>query len=210
MLFNVVVCYRLLQQEQERMRTELSHQRSEFDADLTEKESQSETARIKLKWRADKDDPTNGGYTQDTLTNILGCYGRITTLIISHKRTGSALVEFEKSTVSCDILHETGLKENPFSIIWLSEKPVWSSTSKPGFVSCDSSSESCIHSKQSSGKSEVNFISAAKCDSAANCVYRISAENDRNYESLVLMKMRQMEERKRLIEQMMKEDEEEG
>lgn len=51
--------------------------------------------RIKIKWKATKRDPKNGGYTEELLHQFLSKYGDINILIISPKKTGSALVEFK-------------------------------------------------------------------------------------------------------------------
>ncbi|RUS84393.1 hypothetical protein EGW08_007855, partial [Elysia chlorotica] len=97
-------------------------------------------------------------------------------MLVSAKRKGSAIVEFESSGVSSDILEETGHKDNPLSLIWLSGKPTNSKNSSysSGLMNSVPHSNGC--------------------------------EGHKDFESLVLMRMRQAEERKKLIEQMMKED----
>ncbi|RUS84394.1 hypothetical protein EGW08_007856, partial [Elysia chlorotica] len=167
----------LLEQEQERLREELRKQAPEVQQAQAE-EGAGETPRIKLKWKAAKDDPDNGGYSSDYLNRIFSCYGHISTLLVSAKRKGSAIVEFESSGVSSDILEETGHKDNPLSLVWLSGKP--------------------INSKNSSYSSGVM--------NNANLFGSTATSLSSDFESLVLMKMRQAEERKKLIEQMMKED----
>ena len=175
----------------------------------------SEAARIKLKWKAGKDDPDNGGYTSEYLTRIFSCYGRVSTLLISSKRKGSAIVEFEPSGVSSDILGETGHKDNPISMTWLSGKP-----SKQSPVSSDTLGGAGLLSSKANSSFAFGNVHASQSDgvnfngfgpSLANSSGPAPGDgNDsgKDFESLVLMRMRQAEERKKLIEQMKKEDDE--
>lgn len=127
--------------------------------------SDSTKYRVKIKWRAGKDDPNNGGYNQQLLHKFLSKYGDINALIISPKKKGSALVEFNtKRGAEMAIELEKGIALNPLVLDWLN-KPM--------------SNNRCIS----------------------------STIKDTDYESVVLMKLRQAEERKRLIEQMVAEDE---
>ncbi|KAI4470633.1 dnaj subfamily c member 17 [Holotrichia oblita] len=122
--------------------------------------------RIKIKWKTMKNDPSNGGYTQQLLHKFLSKYGDINVLVVSSKKTGSALVEFNsKRGAEMAVQLEKGLATNPLEMEWLN-KPVSSSTPTSSTI------------------------------------------KNTDYESLVLMKMRQAEERKRLIQQMMAEDNE--
>lgn len=137
--------------------------------------------RIKLKWKAAKDDSNNGGYSAELLNRFLSKvinlyhnllilikiifkYGDITVLVLSPKKKGSALVEYSsRRAAEMAVDFEKGLDSNPLQLEWVNGMPsgrgVQSSTIKPS-----------------------------------------------DYESVVLTKMRQAEERKRLIEQMMAED----
>ncbi|KAK5640012.1 hypothetical protein RI129_010823 [Pyrocoelia pectoralis] len=119
--------------------------------------------RIKIKWIAAKDDRTNGGYNQELLSQFLSKYGDITAMVMSPKKRGSALVEFESqraAEMAVDL--EKGLAVNPLELSWINGPP---------------------------------------------CGVRSSTIKESDYESVVLMKLRQAEERKRLIEQMMADDE---
>ncbi|CAG5129286.1 unnamed protein product [Candidula unifasciata] len=200
---------RLLEQEQERLRQELKQM--VVDESSQQPAHGADVARIKLKWKAQKDDPNNGGYSTHLLQNILSSYGRISALIVSSKRKGSAIVEFEDASVDSDILDESGLTENPFTIVWLSGKPVGHKPASAvgGFTNSASvDSVGFIHTSfvdPSSRASEV-VNDGSKASVYVENSDRNAAMSDRDFESLVLMKMRQAEERKRLIEQMMKED----
>lgn len=124
--------------------------------------------RIKIKWKADKSDPNNGGYDEPNLRRFLKKYGNIVALIMSPKKTGSALVEFtskEASEMAVEL--EKGLPENPLELKWLNERQV---------------------------------LTTKKTVAGPTLI------SDKDYESLVLTKMRQAAERQKLIEEMMKED----
>ncbi|XP_075976829.1 dnaJ homolog subfamily C member 17 [Anticarsia gemmatalis] len=156
---------RLLQEEQQRMKEEIKKTMGLMSEPVWD----SSLNRIKIKWKADKSDPNNGGYDEATLRRCLKKYGDIIALIISPKKKGSALVEFSTKEASEMALElEKGLPDNPLELKWLNERPVL--TTKKTI---------------SDGPSVIS---------------------DRDYESLVLTKMRQAAERQRLIEEMMKED----
>ncbi|XP_014358551.2 dnaJ homolog subfamily C member 17 [Papilio machaon] len=154
---------RLLQEEQQRIKEEI--RRNKFG--LNEPYWDPSLNRIKIKWKADKNDPNNGGYDEPSLRRFLKKYGNISVLIISPKKKGSALVEFttkEASEMAVEL--EKGLAENPLTLKWLNERPVLTTKREQGAP---------------------------------------SLLTERDYESIVLTKMRQAAERQRLMEEMMKE-----
>lgn len=51
--------------------------------------------RIKVEWKADKDDEKNGGYDEALLRRIFHKHGDISALVLSKKK-GQALLEYEK------------------------------------------------------------------------------------------------------------------
>lgn len=164
----------ILREEVERLRKEGSKQVEEEIALITRQvfneKNQSEEVydsskhRIKIKWKAAKDDSNNGGYDHQLLRKFLLKYGDINALVISSKRNGSALVEFTtKRAAEMAVELEKGLVHNPLELEWIN-KPVCSNRSVSSTI------------------------------------------KDTDYESVVLMKLRQAEERKKLIEQMMAED----
>lgn len=105
-----------LQEEIARLRKEGSKQVEEeienIERELREQlnkkvdsDGDSSKYRIKIKWSAHKGDETNGGYTQIMLHQFLAKYGDIRALVLSPKKKGSALVEFEtvNAAVTCFI-----------------------------------------------------------------------------------------------------------
>lgn len=154
----------LLQQEQKRMKDEIQKTMGLLNDPVWD----SSLNRIKIKWKADKNDPNNGGYDETNLKRFLKKYGNIIALIMSHKKKGTALVEFsskESSEMAVEL--EKGLPDNPLELKWLNERPV---------------------------------LTTKKTVSGPTLI------SDKDYESLVLTKMRQAAERQRLIEELMKEE----
>lgn len=156
---------RLLEEEQELMRKQLAEERLKMHETVNQWDSSQH--RIKIKWKADKTDPSNGGYDETNLRNFLKKYGDIVALVVSGKKKGSAVVEFKtQEAAEMAIDYEKGNIKNPLTLEWVGEAP----KSK---------------NRNANGSTTVT---------------------DTDFESLVLRQMRQAEERKRLIEQMMRED----
>ncbi|XP_009680329.1 dnaJ homolog subfamily C member 17 isoform X2 [Struthio camelus] len=139
------------------------------------------TPKLKLKWKCRKEDETKGGYSKDVLLRILQKYGEVLNLLISSRKTGSAVVEFATvKAAEMAVKNEVGLINNPLKISWLEGQP----QNNPSAVPSDSASQ-----PRTSQRSVVS---------------------ERDYESLVMMRMRQAAERQQLIEQLKREDEEES
>ncbi|CAB1330836.1 unnamed protein product [Coregonus sp. 'balchen'] len=87
------------------------------------------TPKLKLKWKCKKEDDTNAGYSQYFIFSLLSKvgalnYGNVLNVLISSKKRGSAMVEFE--TVKAAELaykNESGLTANPLKISWLEGQP---------------------------------------------------------------------------------------
>ncbi|XP_034967247.1 dnaJ homolog subfamily C member 17 isoform X1 [Zootoca vivipara] len=136
------------------------------------------TPKLKLRWKCKKEDETKGGYSKEVLLQILQKYGEVLNLLISSKKTGSAVVEFATvKAAEMAVKNEVGLISNPLKISWLEGQP----QSNPVFADGTSLPQ----------------------------ISKGSVVSERDYESLVMMRMRQAAERQKLIEQMKQEDEEE-
>lgn len=161
---------RLVEEEQELMRQQL---RQELQKTATTNPTwDSSKHRIKIKWKATKDDITNGGYSEETLRKFLQKYGEIVVIVMSPKKYGSALVEFRtKEASEMAVQFEKGNLSNPLTLEWIGTPP-----------------ENIRKSRAPVGSATVT---------------------DKDYETLVLRQLRQAEERKRLIDQMMREEAEE-
>ncbi|KFO97749.1 DnaJ subfamily C member 17, partial [Calypte anna] len=139
------------------------------------------TPKLKLRWKCRKEDETRGGYSEDVLLRILQKYGEVLNLLISSRKTGSAVVEFATvKAAEMAVKNEVGLINNPLKISWLEGQPQHSPSTAPP----DSTSQP----RTSQG----------------------SVVSERDYESLVMMRMRQAAERQQLIQQLQREDEEES
>ncbi|XP_074853096.1 dnaJ homolog subfamily C member 17 isoform X3 [Carettochelys insculpta] len=139
------------------------------------------TPKLKLRWKCKKDDETKGGYSKEVLLQILQKYGEVLNLVISSKKTGSAVVEFATvKAAEMAVKNEVGLINNPLKISWLEGEP----QNNPSTKFPDSTSQART--------SQDSVLSA------------------RDYESLVMMRMRQAAERQQLIEQLQREEEEES
>ncbi|XP_068004611.1 dnaJ homolog subfamily C member 17 isoform X1 [Melanerpes formicivorus] len=138
------------------------------------------TPKLKLKWKCRKEDETRGGYTEEVLLQILQKYGDVLNLLISSRKTGSAVVEFASvKAAEMAVKNEVGLRSNPLKISWLEGQPQSSASTLP--------SDSTTQPRAS----------------------QASVVSERDYESLVMMRLRQAAERQQLIEQLQREEEEE-
>lgn len=184
---------RLLEQEQEFLRQQM---RNSADIDDDDDDSEEcESPKIKIRWNARKAGNTGTGisYTEDSLRRLFARYGKIAAVVVSSKKKGSAIIEFASSTPLMSLIdNEIGNIENPLSVTWLSTKP------KSKIIRTDANINNTSQSSVNLG-----FSASANQAGVTNSTPLVTS---RDYESLVLMKMRQAEERKRLIEEMMKED----
>ncbi|XP_050753519.1 dnaJ homolog subfamily C member 17 isoform X3 [Gymnogyps californianus] len=96
------------------------------------------TPKLKLKWKCRKEDETRGGYSKDVLLQILQKYGDVLNLLISSRKTGSAVVEFATvKAAEMAVKNEVGLINNPLKISWLEGQP----RNNPSTVLSDSTSQ---------------------------------------------------------------------
>lgn len=105
----------LLEEEQELMRQQLRQERT-----LIANHWDSTQHRIKIKWKADKTDLTNGGYNEEVLRKYFLKYGDIANLLISSNKNGSGLVEFKtKDASEMAVSYEKGDINNPLKLEWI-------------------------------------------------------------------------------------------
>ncbi|CAH2234045.1 jg25606 [Pararge aegeria aegeria] len=156
---------RLLQEEQQRVKEEVQRTINRLNEPVWD----SSLNRLKISWKVDKDDESNGGYDESNLRRFLKKYGEIVAIIMSPRKKGSALVEFASKEASEMALEfEKGLPENPLKFKWVNNRPILTTMKDKPAMS--------------------------------------SVVTDRDYESLVLTRIRQAAERQRIIDEMMKED----
>ncbi|XP_078419159.1 dnaJ homolog subfamily C member 17 isoform X2 [Cetorhinus maximus] len=149
-------------------------------SDVRTDSKNNSTPKLKLKWKCKKDDESNGGYSHEYLLSILKKYGEVLNLLISSKKKGTAIVEFSSTkTAELAFKNETGLTSNPLKISWLEGPPPPNTTSNAASSSLETSTPN---------------------------LFQNTARTERDYESLVMMRMRQAAERQRLIEQLQEDD----
>jgi len=111
-----------LEREQELIRQEIQRELDLRNAKI-EKEK-SELPKLRLKWKVDKHDVENGGYSEQILTSIFDKFGSISCVMVSEKRKGSAIVEFNSVEANEYIIeNQIGIATNPLKVEWL-VKPV--------------------------------------------------------------------------------------
>ena len=162
---------RLLEEEQEAMQQQIREEKLQGSTGglRSRPEQRSEACRVKVKW----DRRSGCQYSRDQLEKIFSKYGNITGVVLSDKKGGSALVEFEDiNAAKMAVTIETGFSENKLRI-----KPLW-------------------EEEQKAADNVVGDSVGVSDNSGVN----------RDFESLVMRKLRQEEERKRLIKQMMEEE----
>ncbi|XP_070576965.1 dnaJ homolog subfamily C member 17-like [Ptychodera flava] len=223
---------RQLEEEQELLNQQLKEEEkmkaSQFETASTE------TPKLKVKWKSKKGDESNGGYSYDILHSIFSKYGDINNLLVSRKRNGSAIVEFVSShSLSLAVENEIGIPANPLQIAWLSGKPgqgqrhcssttLSSDGGKTAATGEDFESLVMERLRKAAAERRNNETVTTATEHSHHQPgsrdreipewVESSTGSDPNlakdYESITMMKMRQAEERKRLIEQMQNEDSE--
>ncbi|KAL7291843.1 hypothetical protein TKK_0014408 [Trichogramma kaykai] len=194
---------RLVEEEQERLRQQI---REEIRLSMNARSGGSGECLVKVNWSVSPDDEANGGYTKDLLHRIMSKHGEVLSVIISQKK-GSALVEFERSNdADAAIKYELGLAECPLSLRWASDKTKFQKQKLNTFPEkLSAGSAFGISLKSTSSKS--NFSQSLSFSSAPDIFSQQSQDQQsNNYEAMVLNKLKREQERKKLIEQMEKED----
>ncbi|XP_078001058.1 dnaJ homolog subfamily C member 17-like [Glandiceps talaboti] len=205
-----------LEEEQEILQQQIKEEKA-AQMRLRE-ERNTDTPKLKVKWKSKKGDQTNGGYNSEILLKMFSKYGQISNLLVSSKRNGSAIVEYVSAhTAELAVKNEIGIATNPLQISWLSGQP--SSKLQPcSSQECSADAagtdfESMVLEKMKRAASHKKAEQEKLPEQSTEQTLRDSGSkkkndlfSERDYESVTLMKMRQAEERKRLIQQMQEED----
>ena len=143
--------------------------------------------KIKLRWNVRKTECCDQ-YSEQSVSAIFRKYGKISNVVFSVKKNNSAIVEFEYCNSPHSVVNEIGVHTNPLTVTWLSPPPTmnFTSMSAPQFFHSTAEKSTCF---------DQTLAEDSRC-----------SRNDRDFESLVLMKMRQAEERKKLIASMENDD----
>lgn len=158
--------------------------------------------RIKIRWKIQKDDSTNGGYNDDNLHKMFSKYGDVAALVVSSAKKGRAMVEFgDKSAAETALLAEIGLAENPLALhaLWDTQK----SSSTAG-----NENYNIRRPMFPTSPNLANKPNASVSFSSAPDIFTQQARmSDAEFESSVLANLRRAEERKRLIEELKAQEE---
>lgn len=197
-----------LQAEIERLRKEGSKQLEE-EQEAVKKQLEEEirgkkvivvedkAARIKVRWQKEIDEVAKKGYTKETLETIFTKYGTVTAVVVNIKKR-SALVEFEDiSAAKMAANIETGYTDNPLKV-----KPLFEENSSNGAEAKNTPRNETYQFPQFG-----SFTAAAAKEASKPAEAPSTVQSTTDFESLVFRKLRQEEERKRLIAKMMEEDE---
>lgn len=119
--------FQRVKEQEEQLRDELKRKHDASHATGEEDESEY-TSVMKVSWRSSKNDPKNGGYTQELLESIFSKFGPVR-VVMSRKRRGKALVAF---TNPQDGVHAksgaVGNDSNPLVMEWEGQVPQHSAT----------------------------------------------------------------------------------
>ncbi|XP_045170283.2 dnaJ homolog subfamily C member 17-like [Mercenaria mercenaria] len=193
---------RILQETQEQLRKDLEEKVNKpSDDGVDSDDAESNTVKIKAKWKIKKGENRDEGYTKQELEDIFSKYGEVLNIVVSVKKSGTAIIEYSSPyTADMAVMNVKGKEDFPLTLSWLSGQPP--------------EDRLCNHGNQETDdRQKAASDTSAHSFSAPSQNYQFSgfgAADSKDFESVVLMKMRQAEERKRLIEQMEKEDEENG
>jgi len=172
---------RQLQEEQEAMKKQMAEEaRAKASGNGT-----TGVARVKVRWDRKA---VSWPYDKDNLTSIFSKYGEVSAVVVNAKKGGSALVEFAnmaEAQMAAKI--ETGFPGNKLIV-----KPLWE---EEGITANMGASKT---SNGSFGSDVIDLTGPQGCQGALS--------ND--FESLVMRNMRQAEERRKLIAQMLAEEKE--
>ena len=178
---------RELEEEQERIRILIEKEKEESKSNTQSANSnvQENQARIKVRWKAltDSCDSKDNLYTSDTLHSIFSKYGDVNVVVVSesssHKK-GSALIEMaQKSSAEMASRVERGFAEVPLKCKLID------GVSNSGSANTEQPKITPSYEPVLTSQSNSNF---------------------QDYETLVLRKMRQAEERKRLEQEILEQD----
>ncbi|XP_058792274.1 dnaJ homolog subfamily C member 17 [Phymastichus coffea] len=201
---------KLVEEENERLRQKVLEEIQK----RTEEIYGEDACRVKISWKVNADDETNGGYNHDNLSKMLSKHGDISVLVVSSAKKGRALVEFTtKTAAESAITIERGLITNPLKLIGLWEKKKTAATigqkqlKKPLQMNSRPPIGGSLFASVR-GKSNMNSsnISQGLSFASAPDIFNTQTLNHTDFESTVLNNLKRVEERRKLIEQMQTED----
>ena len=169
--------FRKIKEQEELLRQQLQRNNNNDDEDVM--------PTLRVNWKAKKTDGFNGGYSQKILEDIFSEIGGVHHILMSRKKKGKAIVSFLTAADAMLALESgCGLEDNPLHLAWASGDP------------------SVSGAENTKRKLELQ----TQPRNLQNPLER-TLEEDRDYESLTLMRLKQAQEKKRIVEQLKKKDE---
>ncbi|XP_067012994.2 dnaJ homolog subfamily C member 17 [Anabrus simplex] len=163
-------------------------------------------SRLTLRWSCDKSDETNGGYSYDTLHKMFCKYGDIVALVVLPKKKGRALVEFQsREAAELAVQLEKGLASNPLTVDWLQAPQAGKAATRSGPRLSDMDSGNKPGLFPSVGKGQAGEIGHGMPSFSFDPDFQ-EPQSQVDLEDMVFRRLRQAEERKRLIEELKNED----
>ena len=174
---------------------------------------------MKLRWKVESEQSNE--YNVEALKRIFCKYGDVGEVIIIEKKKGkgkfSALVEMKSGQAAEMAVNiEKGFNENPFKKIELIDEESKSNSQEPFYNSAGAqkAQEARKAQKASAGPGATNYEWMGK-PGPQNYINEDYSEGPNNmnfndFESIVMRRLRQEEERKKIIEEMTRQDAEEN
>ncbi|KAF6212171.1 hypothetical protein GE061_012692 [Apolygus lucorum] len=178
-----------MQKVKEQIRAEMFARHSDLEED-------GSAYRLKVKWKSDKTDDSNGGYDSENLHKIFSKYGNISCIVVSQKKKGSALLEFEtKSSAVKAFQLEKGYGNNPLTLSWVNEAiDLKSSDSSSGPAKRCTPLNQCGVGSQ--GGLFPSFLAKSSVPTAKYNSHQSPGNADEDFEAMVFAKMREAQEKK--------------
>ncbi|KAF4017309.1 hypothetical protein G4228_008623 [Cervus hanglu yarkandensis] len=179
---------RQLEEQQRLIREQIRQEQEQRLRGMAENPENKETPKLKLKWKSKKEAESQGGYSRDVLLRLFQKYGEVLNLVLSSKKAGTAVVEFATVKAAVASRQERTVEGQGPTFLSGCVGLIWGLSSGEGAgPSLRGWGSLCVLSRsQTTGRGSV--------------------VSERDYESLVMMRMRQAAERQQLIAQMQQED----
>ncbi|BET00758.1 dnaJ homolog subfamily C member [Nesidiocoris tenuis] len=186
-----------LLEEMEKVKEEIREQMSN---PLYSQEEDGSAHRLKVRWKCEKTDENDGGYNSTNLRTIFSKYGEISCLVVSNKKKGSALLEFETKSAAIKAYQlERGYSSNPLKLSWLEASAAAESSSQQNsdnYRRC-SPLDQCPQSGDLKGGGLFPSFQSKNVSATTKSSYGQSSVNaEEDFEAMVFAKMREAQARK--------------
>ncbi|XP_059952608.1 dnaJ homolog subfamily C member 17 isoform X1 [Mesoplodon densirostris] len=216
---------RQLKEQQRVIQEQIRQEREQRLRGMAENPESKGTPKLKLKWKSKKEANSQDSYSRDVLLRLFQKYGEVLNLVLSSKKAGTAVVEF--ATIKAAGISGPAQSQDfpePVQLPGVEAQRVkgWTGEySGDGFISC------CLAPHPPPSPARLQELAVQNEVGLVDNPLKISwlegrpqstmgpnhpglsqgsVRSERDYESLVMMRMRQAAERQQLIAQMQQED----